>query len=127
VNEISSLLEIRLFGIPGLLLNGHSVESLRRKNRALIYYLAAQEGQSTREKLLTFFWPDRERSAAQAILRTMIHDLRKKLGEAFRADDQIIALSPDAFIDAGDFLTALNSPSSVLGKLTEALDHEWVC
>jgi DNA-binding SARP family transcriptional activator len=55
------------------------VDALRRKNCALIYYLAAQEGGSTREKLLTFFWPDHERSAAQAILRTMIHDLRKKL------------------------------------------------
>jgi predicted ATPase/DNA-binding SARP family transcriptional activator len=122
VNKIPSSLEIRLFGIPRLVLNGHNVDGLRRKNRALIYYLAAQKGGSTRERLLTFFWPDHERSAAQAILRTMIHDLRKKLGEAFRADDQIIALSPDAFIDAGDFLTALNSPSSVLGKLTEALD-----
>ena len=71
VNKIPSMLEIWLFGIPRLLLNSHSVDSLRRKNRALIYHIAAQNGQSTREKLLTFFWPDREHSAAQAILRTM--------------------------------------------------------
>jgi DNA-binding SARP family transcriptional activator/predicted ATPase len=122
VSKIPSSLEIRLFGIPRLLLNGHNVDGLRRKNRALIYYLAAQEAGSTREKLLTFFWPDHERAAAQAILRTMIHDLRKYLGEAFQADDQTIGLSPDTFIDAGDFLTALNSPSSDLGKLREALD-----
>jgi predicted ATPase/DNA-binding SARP family transcriptional activator len=122
VSKIPPSFEIQLFGTPLLLLNGHSVDGLRRKNRALIYYLAAQEGGSTREKLITFFWPDRERSAAQAILRTMIHDLRKKLGEAFQADDQIIALSPDTFIDAGDFFTVLNTPSSDLGKLREALD-----
>jgi predicted ATPase/DNA-binding SARP family transcriptional activator len=122
VSNIPSALEIRLFGIPCLLLNGHSVESLRRKNRALIYYLAAQEGQSTRERLLTFFWPDHERSAAQATLRTMIYDLRKKLGDAFQADDQIIALSSGTVIDTGDFLTALNSPSSDLRNLIEALD-----
>ena len=98
------------------------VDGLRRKNRALIYYVAAQGGQSTREKLLTFFWPDHERSAAQAILRTMIHDLRKILGEAFQADDQFITLSSDTFIDVGDFSAVLNSPSSDLQKLTETLN-----
>ena len=122
MNKIPSSLEIRLFGIPRLVLNGHNVDGLRRKNRALIYYLAAQKGGSTREKLLTFFWPDHERSAAQAILRTMIHDLRKYLGEAFQAEDQIIALSPDIFLDVRDFSTVLNSPLSDLQKLTEALD-----
>ncbi|MGD8406134.1 MAG: AAA family ATPase, partial [Anaerolineales bacterium] len=122
MSKIISSFEIRLFGTPQLLLNSHNVDGLRRKNRALIYYLAAQERQSTRERLLAFFWPDRERSAAQAILRTMIYDLRKYLDEAFQVDEQIIALSPDTFIDAGDFSIALASPSSDLGKLTEALD-----
>jgi DNA-binding SARP family transcriptional activator len=121
VSKISSSLEIRLFDIPRLLLNDHNVDGLRRKNRALIYYIAAQEGQSTREKLLTFFWPDHERSAAQRTLRTMIHDLRKYLGEAIQVDDQNIALAPDTFIDVQDFSTALASRSIDLQKLTEAL------
>jgi predicted ATPase/DNA-binding SARP family transcriptional activator len=98
------------------------VDGLRRKNRALIYYLAAQEGQSMREKLLTFFWPDHERPAAQAILRTMIHDLHKYLEEAFLADDRIIALSPDTFIDVFIFSSSLNSPPPDLQKMTGALD-----
>jgi DNA-binding SARP family transcriptional activator/Tfp pilus assembly protein PilF len=122
VNKILSSLEIRLFGIPRLLLSGHNIDGLRRKNRALIYYLASQEGKSTREKLLAFFWPDHERSAAQAILRTMIYDLHKNLGEAFQADDQIIALSPETFIDVVDFSTVLNSPTPGLRNLTETLD-----
>lgn len=122
MSKIASSLEIRLFGAPQLLLNGHNVDGLRRKNRALVYYLAAQDGQSTREKLLTFLWPDHERSTAQPILRTMIHDLRKNLGEAFLADDQIIALTPDAFIDVQAFLTALHSSSADLQKLMDALN-----
>ena len=122
MSKISSLLEIRLFGLPQLLLHGHSVGGLRRKNCALIYYIAAQGGQATREKLLTFFWPDHERSAAQPILRTMIHDLRKQLGECFQADDQSIGLSSNTFIDVQDFSTTINSPSSDLQKLTEALN-----
>jgi DNA-binding SARP family transcriptional activator len=121
VSKIPYSLEIQLFGIPQLSLNGNNVDGLRRKNRALIYYIAAQGGQATREKLLTFFWPDYERSAAQRTLRTMIHDLRKYLGEAIQVDDQNIALAPDTFIDVQDFSTAINSPSSDLQKLTEAL------
>ena len=121
MSKIPPALEIRLLGAPQLLLNGHEVDTLRRKNRALIFYLAAQKGQSTREKLLTFFWPDYERSAAQPILRTMIHDLRKQLGESFHVDDRIVALDPETVIDAQGFLTALASPSSDLKTLTEAL------
>ncbi|MGE5375208.1 MAG: AfsR/SARP family transcriptional regulator, partial [Bacteroidota bacterium] len=78
------VLEIRLFGAPRLSLDGSGVEGLRRKNRALLYYIAAQRGTTRREKLLTFLWPDHERPAALSILRTMIHDLRRSLGEAFQ-------------------------------------------
>ena len=122
MNKIHPLLEIRLFGTPQLLLNDNNLAGLRRKNRALIYYVAAQGGQSTREKLLTFFWPDHERSTAQPILRTMVHDLRRYLGEAFQADDQFITLSSDTFIDVGNFSAVLDSPSSDLQKLTETLN-----
>jgi DNA-binding SARP family transcriptional activator/tetratricopeptide (TPR) repeat protein len=122
VSKISSFLEIRLFGAPRLLLNGGSGEGLRRKNRALIFHIAAQGRPLTREKLLAFFWPDHERSAAQPILRTMIHDLHKVLGEAFQADDRIIALAPDTFVDVHDFSTALNPPSPDLQKLAVALN-----
>jgi len=122
VSKIPSLLEIRLFGLPQLLLHGHSVGGLRRKNCALIYYIAAQGGQATREKLLTFFWPDYERSAAQPILRTMIYEVRKSLGETFQADDRVIALPHDTFIDMHVFSAMLNSPSSDLQKLAEALN-----
>ncbi|PWB71330.1 MAG: transcriptional regulator [Anaerolineales bacterium] len=122
MNKNPSLLEIRLFGSPQIHFNDASLEGLRRKNRALIYYIAAQGGGATREKLLTFFWPDHERYASQPILRTMIHDLRKRLGDAFQADEQDVALSTDTFIDTRDFSTVLDSPSSDLRKLTTALD-----
>jgi DNA-binding SARP family transcriptional activator len=115
-------LELQLLGTPRLFVNGHLKDDLRRKNRALIYYVAAQGGKSTREKLLTFFWPDHERVAAQPILRTMIHDLRTQLGQAFQADDQTIALAPDTVIDVREFLTSLRSAASELQKLTRALD-----
>lgn len=116
MSTISSPFEIQLFGIPCLLIKGHVVDNLRRKNCALIYYIAAQGGQATREKLLTFFWPDYERSAAQRILRTMLYEVRKSLGDIFQADDRVIVLPHDTFIDIHVFSTMLNSPTSDLPK-----------
>ena len=121
MDKSSPLLEIRLLGMPQLLLNGHSVDGLRRKNRALVFYIADHGGQTNREGLLSFFWPDHERADASPILRTMIHDLRKYLGASFFADDKMLSLSPDTFIDSQDFSTVLKSPSVNLEHLTDVL------
>ncbi len=117
----SPSLEIHLFGTPRLWLNGRVVDKIRRKNRALVYYLAAHNHPVTRENLLAFFWPDHERSAAQPILRTMIYDLRKQLGENFRADDQAIALAADVYIDVHHFIAALQASTADLLSLTNAI------
>jgi len=122
VNETPSPLEIKLFGTPQVLLHGSRLDSVRRKNRALIYYIAAQEGGSTREKLITLFWPDHDRSAAQPILRNMIHEVRKTLGDTFQADDQVTAFAPTTFVDAHFFSTILEAPSSDLHQLAKALN-----
>src|SRR5258706_13016159 len=121
MHQIPPSLEIHLFGTPGLYLNGQAVDQVRRKNRALVYYLAAHPQPVTRETLLAFFWPDHERASAQPILRTMIYDLRRHLGDTFQADDESLALAPAALIDALTFSTALQSPAPDLQKLTEAL------
>jgi len=122
VSDIPSSLEIQLFGNPQVLLNSRRKDGLRRKNRALLYYLAAQGGQSTRDKILTFFWPDHERSAAQPILRNMIYEVRKSLGDSFQADDQVIKFAPNTFVDVQSFSATLNSRSSDLQQLIEALN-----
>jgi len=121
MGEVSPLLEIHLFGLPRLVMNGRAVEGIRRKNRALVFYLAANKQRTTRENLLALFWPDHERASAQPILRTMIYDLRKQLGNALQVDDRTIALSTDTFIDVRVLSTALDSPTSDLQELTNAL------
>src|SRR5262245_29795270 len=98
-------LSVILLGPPQLLLNGQRLERLRRKNRALVYYLAAHDKPLTRDHLLAFFWPDHERAAGQQTLRTMLHDLRKHLGESLHADDEMLALAPDTFVDSRTFST----------------------
>ncbi|HLO31313.1 MAG TPA: AAA family ATPase [Anaerolineales bacterium] len=119
--QASPLMEIRLFGAARLSFNGQVVDDIRRKNRALLYYLAAHHQPLRRDHLLVFFWPDHERSAAQPILRTMIHDLRKHLGESFCVNDESISLAANTLIDVQDFSTALGAPTSELSTLADAL------
>jgi len=119
--EVLALLEVCLLGVPRLVLNGRAVASIRRKNRALIYYLAANKRVVSRDNLLAFFWPDHERAAAQPILRTMIYDLRKQLGDAVQVDDQGISLTAGTRIDADVLSAAVDSSSSNEQQLTNAL------
>ena len=117
----SPSLEISLLGVPRLALDGRAVDGLRRKNRALVFYLAAHEEGITRDHLLAFFWPDHERAAAQPILRTMIHDLRGQLGEMFLASDQHVVLAGDAMVDVHALSTAINSSGSDMRQLAATL------
>ncbi|MFL5805772.1 MAG: ATP-binding protein [Roseiflexaceae bacterium] len=104
------MLSILLLGPPQLLLDGRSIDVTRRKSRALIYYLAANPAPLTRAQLLSFFWPDLDRSSAQTTLRSTLHGLRKALGPALQTTDTSIALAPDVAIDARDFERDLAAP-----------------
>lgn len=115
-------LHIQLLGIPQLSLNNRPLDALRRKNRALLYYLAAHTQPQTRDHLLTFFWPDHERSAAQQILRTMLHDLRKHLGESLLAEGDMLALAPDTIVDARCFERELSARQADIAALTATLE-----
>jgi DNA-binding SARP family transcriptional activator len=115
-------LEIKLLGTPQLTLDSRAITGLRRKNRALLYLLAAQSHSLSREYLLDFFWPDSERPLAQKVLRTMLYDLHKMLGEAMRVEPESIALGPGTVVDLQVFSTALKSPAPTLPGLEKALD-----
>ena len=117
-----AMLEIKLLGSPQLLMEGQVFTGLRRKNRALLFYLAAQSHSISRDHFLSFFWPDSERSQAQKVLRTMIYDLRKTLGEAFQVEDEVIALTPGTFVDLNVFSSTLKSPIPTIQGLEKALE-----
>jgi DNA-binding SARP family transcriptional activator/tetratricopeptide (TPR) repeat protein len=121
MGEASAPLEIQLFGTPRVALAGRSVDGMRRKIRALVFFLAANKQPVSRDQLLTFFWPDHERGAAQPILRTMIHDLRKHLGGKLQADDQGLSLAADTIVDAHVFSAAVNSSTKDIQVLAKAL------
>ncbi len=113
---------ISLLGTPELLHDGQLLHLPRRKNRALLYYLAAHPKPLTRDHILALFFIDHARTAAQQILRTMLHDLRKQLGGAVVVHDETLALSSGAFVDARVFQTTLEAPDSLLETTLSALE-----
>lgn len=97
------MLAISLLGPPHIQLADQTIEINRRKSRALLFYLAAQSSSLSREQLLSFFWPDLERSAAQTALRTTLHGLRKAVGSSIVTTDSTISLANDTTIDTRMF------------------------
>ncbi|HET9223268.1 MAG TPA: BTAD domain-containing putative transcriptional regulator [Roseiflexaceae bacterium] len=115
------MLSVALFGPPRMALDGRPLTISRRRSRALLYYLAAQDAPVSRERLLALFWPDHERAAAQQILRTNLHGLRKSLGAWLLAEDDALALAPGTDVDARRFATRLAAPAGGTAELAEAL------
>ena len=59
------MLSIQLLGTPQVLQDDRPLTIMRKKSRALLYYLAAHDQPLTREQLLAVFWPDSDRVSAQ--------------------------------------------------------------
>jgi DNA-binding SARP family transcriptional activator/predicted ATPase len=117
------MLSLKLLGTPHIARDGAPLESLRRKNRALLFYVAEQRRPVSRDHLLAFFWPDHPRPAAQRILRTMLYDLRQQLGPAFEADGDALALSPETEVDSWRLEAALAANPVEPAALAAALDR----
>jgi DNA-binding SARP family transcriptional activator len=115
-------LSIDLFGSPHILVDGQVAEVPRRKSRAVAFYLAAHTGEVPRARLLAIFWPDHDKSAAQQILRTTLHGLRRVLGESLFSSDTALAVR-DADIDAQMLSSVLAEPQPAEAMLAHALDR----
>ena len=108
-----SMLKIHLFGFPQVILHGIPVNINRRKTRALLYYLAANQEPVPREHLLSFFWPDLIRASAQQVLRSTLHGLRGSLGEWIQTSEDRISLADNTWIDARIFDANLKDPGNI--------------
>src|SRR3954447_3729660 len=107
------MLSIQLLGAPLLLLDGRPLSVPRRKSRALLFYLAARTTPATRDHLLALLLPDHDRPAAQQILRTSLHGLRKALGPALIVGDDALSITPDADLDIQRFEAGLAAPAAL--------------
>jgi TolB-like protein/DNA-binding SARP family transcriptional activator len=93
------------------------VESLGRKEQALLAYLALQAGRpQTRDKLASLLWSDRGDQQARHSLRQSLTILRRALpdpdGHVVVSDQETIALRPGAIeIDAAAFASRASNES----------------
>src|ERR1700687_5676315 len=116
------MLTLALLGSPQITLDGRSLDSMRRKNRALLYWLARRDEPLSRDEVLAFLWPDHPRPSAQRILRTMLSELRHQLGPSLLADAETLALALDTVVDPRRFEAGLpaTAAASSLGDATLA-------
>ena len=97
--EISmSSLKLFLLGPPRLERDGVPLDvDTRRKNVALVAYLAVTDHHHSRETLVTLLWPELEPSRARAGLRRNLSVLNKILqGEWLVVDRELVGTDPDA-------------------------------
>lgn len=116
------MLEIRLFGSPQIFLDGQPARIERRKSRALLYYLAAHHQAQKREHLLSVFWPDSARPAAQQVLRTTLYGLHKSLGPDLQLEGDEVGLAVGSQIDVRDFEQILSASPADPRALNDAMD-----
>jgi DNA-binding SARP family transcriptional activator/predicted ATPase len=102
-------------------MDGELLNIRRRKNRAVIYYLAARITTAPRDHLLGLFWPDLDRGAAQQSLRTTLHELRKAVGDWLMVEGDQLGISPAAEVDVRLFERKLSPPVADLDDLHATL------
>ena len=115
------MLSIFLLGSPQLVLDEQPLGALRRKNRALLYYLAAHTTPLTRDHLLNVFWAGHESPEAKALFRTVLYEIRKQVKTALTVVGDSIALGSDTWVDTHEFETLLNNPRPTAEMLTSAI------
>ena len=114
-------ISILLLGTPQVMRDGQLLTVPRRQSRALLYYLAAQRGRVEREHLTDLFWPDLERAAARQTLRTTLHGLRQRVGEALEIDDIALAVRDTVDVDLRELEQQLGRSQPELATLDAVL------
>lgn len=73
-------LELRVLGVPRLLLNQHDVPFRRRQPLAIMAVLALSERSVTRDELTYLLWPDAPQTVGRQRLRRTLSQLRQSVG-----------------------------------------------
>jgi DNA-binding SARP family transcriptional activator len=108
------MLEVRLLGLPKILVDENPMKLARRKTRAIFYFLAAQKQPVQRNKLLAIFWADEPRTAAQQVLRTTVYNLRHDLGDYLVVSNDTVGLSEAAIVDVHLFNQGLANAADLI-------------
>jgi len=121
-------LVIHLLGPPRAEWSGDLLDIPRRQVRALLFYLAEQDGSTPRDRLCFLFWSDEPDALARRHLSSLLSHLRRALPEPdlLVTTRENVSLHPArVWTDCRRFRTLIASSigrSAVLAPLREAVD-----
>ena len=101
----SKALQIALWGVPGLVVNGQRLHLGTRKALALMALLAL-DGQAPRDRLAQQLWPDLDAAAARRNLRREVFRLREAGLALAESLSGALELPPQAVVDVARFRQA---------------------
>jgi len=88
-------LELRMFGVPAAVAQGHEVALALQRAFALLAYLACHGAAVPRAHLATLLWPDADEARARARLRRLVYNLEDAIGcKVLASDGDSLALVP---------------------------------
>ena len=103
VKQLATTYKLVLLGKPDVIRNGVSVKIPRSKCKGIIFYLASQDKDVSRDKLQDLFWPELKQQTAQHNLNVHLSDIRKHLPGLLESDNAYVRLSADVSIDCKQF------------------------
>jgi predicted ATPase/DNA-binding SARP family transcriptional activator len=112
-------LNITLFGIPSVQMNGETVTGfISNKAAALLYFLAITGQRQTRESLTNLFWGEFPEGRAKSNLRDVLSHLHQLLGDHLEISRQMVGLNESAgcMVDVRRF-------EALLKEIEQGLQH----
>ena len=97
-------IRIEVLGIPRILVNGKPASLSRKRVRAILFYLAAEQKPIARTTLAWLFWPDKSTQIASRNLSIHLSYLRNALNDDVLVSSQgAISLAPGVQTDVNDY------------------------
>lgn len=122
--------ELRVFGVPALVVQGHEVPLSLKRAFALLAYLAFHPGPVPRAHLATLLWPDADEAQARTRLRRLVYTLEDVAGCRMlsSANDCLSLAAGRLETDALQFTRFARSAvaSEALGDATLAQARQWM-
>lgn len=92
-----------LLGKPEIIANETPVKISRAKGKGIIFYLATQDKDVSRDRLQDMFWPELDQQTAQHNLNVNLSSIRKQLPGLIETDSDYVRISSGVNVDCRQF------------------------
>jgi DNA-binding SARP family transcriptional activator/pimeloyl-ACP methyl ester carboxylesterase len=93
----STAVELQLFGVPRVVVQGRDARLSLKRAVALLAYLGFNNGPVPRAHLAALLWPEADDAQARARLRRLVYTMESALGGSIlSSDNETLAIGPEA-------------------------------